>query len=92
MPYKINSALVKRDEESGKFDLVDTEGKFSTEDILMVVNSDDLITMQLLINAILRNDFKAWRELDWQDGDNLKTILVKLGYNRSEIVEMLKEI
>ena len=58
MPFKIDSAIVKKDGDSGKFDLVDPEGKFSKEDALMVVNSDDFITMQLIINAILRNDFK----------------------------------
>ncbi len=91
MPFKIDSAIVKKDMGSGKYDLVDPEGKFSKTDSLMVISSDDFITVQLVINAILRNDFKAWREVKWEEGDTLKTILVKLGYGREEIIEMLKE-
>ena len=91
MPFKIDSAIMKMDEESGKYDLIDPDGKFNKKDALMVVNSDDFITMQLVINAIIRNDFKAWKEVKWDDDDTLKAILVKLGYNRDEIVEMLKE-
>ena len=100
MPYKINSAIVKKDEKTGKYDLIDTEGKYGVEEILMVIDSDDLITMQLLINAILNNDFnailnndfKAWKEINWEDGDNIKSLLIKLGYGRDDIIQMLKEI
>ena len=91
MPFKIDSAIMKLDSESGKYDLIDPDGKFNKKDALMVINSDDFITMQLVINAIIRNDFKAWKEVKWDDSDSLKAILVKLGYNRDEIVEMLKE-
>ena len=91
MPFKIDSAIMKLDSESGKYDLVDPEEKFNKKDALMVVESDDFITMQLVINAILRNDFKAWKNVKWDDADSLKAILVKLGYSRDEIVEMLKE-
>ncbi|MBQ3473353.1 MAG: hypothetical protein IJH35_04750 [Methanobrevibacter sp.] len=91
MPFKIDSAIMKLDAESGKYDLVDPEGKFNKKDALMVVESDDFITMQLVINAIIRNDFKAWKNVKWDDADSLKAILVKLGYSRDEIVEMLKE-
>lgn len=91
MPFKIDSAIVKKDMDSGKYDLVDPEGKFSQADALMVINSDDFITVQLIINAILRNDFKAWKDVKWEDGDSLKSLLVKLGYGKEEIVEMLKE-
>ena len=86
MPYKINSAIVKKDEKTGKYDLIDTEGKYGVEEILMVIDSDDLITMQLLINAILNNDFKAWKEINWEDGDNIKSLLIKLGYGRDDIL------
>ena len=75
MPYKINSAIVKKDEKTGKYDLIDTEGKYGVEEILMVIDSDDLITMQLLINAILNNDFitfvlfinKKHKMISWED-------------------------
>ena len=47
MPYKIYSAIVKKDEKTGKYDLIDTEGKYGVEEILMVIDSDDLISLQL---------------------------------------------
>ena len=47
--------------------------------------------MQFLETIFLRNDFKAWKNVKWDDADSLKAILVKLGYSRDEIVEMLKE-
>ena len=84
MPFKIDSAIMKLDTETGKYDLVDPDGKFNKKDALMVVESDDFITMQLVINAIIRNDFKAWKEVKWDDSDSLKAILVKLGYGREE--------
>ena len=71
MPLKIDSAIMKLDSESGKYDLVDPEGKFNKKDALMVVESDDFITMQLVINAILRNDFKAWKNVKWDGDDSL---------------------
>lgn len=92
LQYKINNAIIKKNENTGEFALIDPEGKFSGEDTLMVINSEDLITMQLLVNAILKNDFKAWRAIDWNQKDNFKTLLVKLGYSRKDIAAMLQEI
>ena len=76
MPFKIDSAIMKLDSETGKYDLVDPDGKFNKKDALMVVESDD---------------FKAWKDVKWDDSDSLKAILVKLGYGREEIIELLKE-
>lgn len=92
LQYKINNAIIKRNNDTGEFVLIDPEETFSGEDTLMVINSEDLITMQLLVNAILRNDFKAWRAIDWNQNDNFKTLLVKLGYGREDITRMLQEI
>lgn len=92
LQYKINNAIIKRNNDTGEFVLIDPEENFSGEDTLMVINSEDLITMQLIVNAILRNDFKAWRAIDWNQNDKFKTLLVKLGYGREDITRMLQEI
>lgn len=91
MQYKINNAIIKKNKDSGEFKLFDPEGFFSDKDSLMVISSEDLITMQLLVNAILRNDFKAWKLIDWDKNDNFKSLLVKLGYGREDIAKMLQE-
>ena len=32
------------------------------------------------------------KEINWEDGDNIKSLLIKLGYGRDDIIQMLKEI
>ncbi|MCQ2737796.1 MAG: hypothetical protein MJ224_04240 [archaeon] len=91
MEYKINNAIIKKNRETGEFALIDPEGNFSAEDKLMVINNEDYITMQLLINAILRNEFKSWNSVKWDEDDKLKSLLVKLGYTRNDIARMLQE-
>ena len=64
---------------------------------LKYVNGQKIIAQELHLlktpeaEAILRNDFKAWKDVKWEGGDSLKSLLVKLGYGKEEIVEMLKE-
>lgn len=91
MQYKIKNAIAEKNRNTGEFKLVDPEGFFADEDALMVINSEDFITMQLLVNAILRNDFRAWKTMDWEKNDSFKTLLVKLGYGREDISKMLQE-
>ena len=62
MAYKIDNAIIKKDKD-GNLSLIDPENVFGDEDAFIAVKSDDLITIQLLINSIMKNDFKSWREL-----------------------------
>ena len=62
MAYKIDNAIIKKD-RNGRVTLIDPENVFGDEDAFIAVKSDDLITIQLLINAIMKNDFKSWKEL-----------------------------
>lgn len=39
------------------------EGYFNGKEILVAIDGDDLITIQLLVNAIVNNDFKNWEEI-----------------------------
>ncbi len=91
MAYKIDNAIVKKD-RNGRITLIDPENVFGDEDAFIAVKSDDLITIQLLINGILSNDFKSWRELgEIPDNEPLKSLFVRLGYSREDIANMLKE-
>ena len=91
MAYKIDNAIIKKD-RNGKITLIDPENVFGDEDAFIAVKSDDLITIQLLINSILKNDFKSWRELGpIPDTEPIKSLFVRLGYSREDIAKMLKE-
>ena len=91
MAYKIDNAIIKKDKD-GKISLIDPENVFGDEDAFIAVKSDDLITIQLLINSIMKNDFKSWRELGpIPDSEPIKSLFVRLGYSREDIAKMLKE-
>lgn len=91
MAYKIDNAIVKKD-RTGKLTLIDPENIFKDEDAFIAVRSDDLITIQLLINGILKNDFKSWKEIGKiPEAEPLKAVLVRLGYSKEDIAALLKE-
>ena len=91
MAYKIEDAIIKKD-ANGKITLIDPENVFGDEDAFLAIKSDDLITIQLLINGILTNDFKNWKEIGKvPDNEPLKSLFVRLGYSRDDISKMLKE-
>lgn len=91
MAYRIDNAIVKKD-VNGVLSLIDPDNVFADEDAFIAVKSDDLITIQLLINGILNNDFKSWRELGViPEKEPLKSLFVRLGYSKEDIANMLKE-
>lgn len=91
MAYKIDNAIIKKDKD-GNLSLIDPENVFGDEDAFIAIKSDDLITIQLLINSIMKNDFKSWRELgSIPDSEPIKSLFVRLGYSREDITNMLKE-
>ena len=91
MAYQIDNAIVKKD-RNGNLTLIDPEGHFVDEDAFIAIKSDDLITIQLLINSIMHNDFKSWRELGTiPDSEPVKSLLPRLGYSRDDIAKLLKE-
>lgn len=91
MAYKIDNAIIKK-ERDGRISLIDPENVFGDVDAFIAVKSEDLITIQLLINGILSNDFKNWKELgSIPDNEPLKSLFVRLGYSREDIAIMLKE-
>ena len=92
MAYKIKNAIIKKDNDTGKFDLIDQDNAFNNKEVLVAIDSDDLITIQLLINAIINNDFKMWNEIgSINQGDSVKNLFIKLGYGREDIARLLKE-
>ena len=91
MAYKIDHAIIKKD-RNGRVTLIDPENVFGDEDAFIAVKSDDLITIQLLINAIMKNDFKSWKELgSIPETEPIKSLFVRLGYSKEDIANMLKE-
>lgn len=91
MAYKIDNAIIKKDKD-GVLTLIDPDNVFVDEDAFIAVKSDDLITIQLLINAILKNDFQTWRELGAiPEKEPIKSLFVRLGYSKEDIAKMLKE-
>lgn len=91
MAYQIDNAIVKKDKD-GKLTLIDPEGHFYDQDAFIAIKSDDLITIQLLINSILNNDFKNWRELGAvPETEPVKSLLPRLGYSKEDIAHLLKE-
>ena len=91
MVYKIDNAIVKKDRD-GRITLIDPNNVFKDEDAFIAVKSDDLITIQLLINGILHNDFKSWRELGViPENEPLKSLFVRLGYSKEDVANLLKE-
>ena len=91
MPYKIDDAILKKD-KTGNVTLIDPENVFKDEDAFVAIKSDDLITIQLLINSILHNDFKRWSELGVvPETEPVKSLFVRLGYSKADIASLLKE-
>lgn len=91
MPYKIDNAILKKD-KTGNVTLIDPENVFKDEDAFVAIKSDDLITIQLLINSILHNDFKRWSELSVvPETEPVKSLFVRLGYSKADIASLLKE-
>ena len=91
MPYKIDNAILKKD-KTGNVTLIDPENVFKDEDAFVAIKSDDLITIQLLINSILHNDFKRWSELGVvPETEPVKCLFVRLGYSKADIASLLKE-
>ena len=89
MAYKIDNAIIKKD-RNGKLTLIDPENVFGDEDAFIAVKSEDLITIQLLINGIMKNDFKTWKELgSIPDNEPLKSLFVRLGYSREYIAKFV---
>ncbi|MDO5848869.1 MAG: hypothetical protein Q4P18_04995 [Methanobrevibacter sp.] len=92
MSYKIDNAIIKKD-RLGKITLIDPQRVFDNEEAFVAIKSDDLITIQLLINSILNNDFKRWREItQFSDRDTVKSLFVRLGYTKEDIAQMLNEL
>ena len=91
MSYRIDNAIIKK-ERNGRITLIDPENVFGNEDAFIAIKSDDLITIQLLINGILKNDFQNWRELgNVPENEPLKSLFVRLGYSKEDISNLLKE-
>ena len=94
MKYEIKNAIIQRDSLDESFNLVDPNGYFKDKEILIAIDGDTLITIQLLISSILKNDFKKWKEIknDNKFFNSLPEIFVKLGYSRDELTKLIEDL
>lgn len=91
--YEVKNAIIQRDALDESFELIDPKRLFKDKEVLIAIDSDTLITIQLLISSILRNDFKKWNEItELENNENISNLFVKLGYEREEIAELLKSL
>jgi len=90
MVYNIKNAIIKKDNE-GNLTLVDPENYFENKNVFLAIDSDDLISIQLLVNSIINNDFKIWNEIvNFKDSEDIKNLFIKLGYSKEDITNLLK--
>lgn len=92
MVYKIKHGLLQRDSLDESFELIDPNNHFKNKEALVAIDSDTLITIELLINAILKNDFKKWDKFDDDSFESIMILFAKLGYKKEEVIKLLKDI
>ncbi|MDR3291471.1 MAG: hypothetical protein LBT10_04900 [Methanobrevibacter sp.] len=93
MNFEIKHAILKRDSVDESFELVDSKNHFENEEYIVGIDSDTLIGIEIILAAILNNDFKNWNKIKEQDNINsFFTLLLKLGYKKEEIEYILNEI
>ena len=68
---------------------------FNTYKSRILVYEPDLKFLHFVLNNVdiltIRNEFKSWNSVKWDEDDKLKSLLVKLGYTRNDIALMLQE-
>jgi hypothetical protein len=92
--YEIKNAIIRRDSLDESFNLVDPKGYFENKDVLIAIDGDTLITVQLLINSIIKNDFKKWKKIknDNDFSESVSNLFIKLGYSREELAKLIQEL
>jgi len=93
MTYEIKNAIIQRDSIDESFNLVDPKGYFEDKEVLVAIDGDTWITVQLLINSILKNDFKKWKKIKKNDDldNSISKIFVELGYSRDDLTKLIKD-
>ncbi|MDR2831148.1 MAG: hypothetical protein LBB45_09010 [Methanobrevibacter sp.] len=93
MKFEIKHAILKRDSVDESFELIDPKNHFKNDEYLVGIDSDTLIGMEIILSAILNNDFKNWDKIKENDQvSSFSNLLLKLGYKKEEIEHILNEI
>lgn len=93
MAYEIKKAIIHRDNIDENFELIDPEEHFNDKKVLVAIDGDTLITVQLLINSIIKNDFKKWKKISKKDiPDSVSQLFVNLGYSREELSKLMEDL
>jgi len=94
MTYEIKNAIIQRDSLDESFNLVDPKGYFEDKEVLVAIDGNTLITFQLLINSIIKNDFKKWKKIENNNDfpEPVSKLFIELGYSRDELTKLLEEL
>jgi len=94
MTYEIKNAIIQRDSFDENFKLVDPKGYFKDKEVLVAIDGDTWITVQLLINSILKNDFKKWKKIENNKDfpDSVSKLFIELGYSRDDLAKLIKDL
>ncbi len=93
MSYEVKNATLRKDGPDGKFELVDPKEYFKDKEVLVAIDGDTLITIQLLINSIIKNDFKKWEKInDSGSSEPASHLFVKLGYSKQELARLIEDL
>lgn len=94
MTYEIKNAIIQRDSLDESFNLVDPKGYFEDKEVLVAIDGDTLITIQLLLNSIVKNDFKKWKKIKNNNdlSDSFSKLFLELGYSREKLTKLIEEL
>lgn len=94
MTYEIKNAIIQRDSLDESFNLIDPKGYFDDKEVLVAIDGDTLITIQLLINSIIKNDFRKWKMIKNNSdfSDSFSKLFIELGYSREELTNLIEEL
>ncbi|KZX12028.1 hypothetical protein [Methanobrevibacter filiformis] len=93
MVFELKYGIIQRDSLDESFQLLDSNNYFANDDLLIAIDSDTLVTIELLLKTILSNDFKKWNEvLNSEDIDSISKLFIKLGYEKEDLVRLINDI
>ncbi|KZX10580.1 hypothetical protein [Methanobrevibacter curvatus] len=93
MVFEIKHGLIKRDSLDESFELYDKNGYFEDDEVLVAIDTDTLISIQILIHTISENKFKKWNKIKkTKEIEDISSLFLKLGYKREDVIKFLKQL
>ncbi|MDR3062995.1 MAG: hypothetical protein LBU40_02515 [Methanobrevibacter sp.] len=93
MVFEIKHGLIKRDSLDESFELYDKNGYFEDDEVLVAIDTDTLISIQILIHTISENKFKKWNKIKkTKEVEDISSLFLKLGYKREDVIKFLNQL